>query len=312
MNAAIEASGIGKRYRRHASERPRTLKEAAIRGFRRPRNDWFWALDDVTFEVESGRTLGLIGSNGAGKSTLLRILADVEAPDRGRMRAGGRVGAILELGAGFHPELTGRENAVMASVVAGLSRREAIARLPEIIGFAQLEEFVDSPLRTYSTGMHARLAFAIAVHIDPEILLVDETLSVGDLAFQARCIDRIRAFKRAGVTSVIVSHDPTKIRDLCDEVVWLGGGRVVAHGPAMEITARYVSANAERTRRSTPHDVPVVETLSGTVGRRKRSSRPSDCSMGGGTRAPPSRTDPPSRSRSTTSCRRRGTTSTSA
>src|SRR5437867_7760852 len=157
MSPAIDASGIAKRYRRRASERPRTLKEAALRGFRWSRDDWFWALDDVTFAVDGGRTLGLIGANGAGKSTLLRILADVETPDRGSVRVGGRVGAILELGAGFHPELSGRENAVMASVIAGLSRREAIARLSDIVDFAQLEEFIDSPLRTYSTGMRARL-----------------------------------------------------------------------------------------------------------------------------------------------------------
>jgi lipopolysaccharide transport system ATP-binding protein len=264
MATAIEASGVGKRYRRHASNRPQTLKEALLRGFRGVHGERFWALDDVTFSVEAGRTLGLIGVNGAGKSTLLRILAAVESADRGSVRVEGRVGAILEIGAGFHPELTGRENAILASVIAGLSRREAIARLPEVVAFAQLEEFIDSPLRTYSTGMYARLAFAIASHVDPEILLIDEALSVGDLAFQARCIDRIQAFKRAGVTSIIVSHDATRIRDLCDEVLWLGHGRVIAQGPAMEITARYVSANAERTRRSTPKDAPVVETLSGT------------------------------------------------
>lgn len=265
MAATIRVSGVGKRYRRYASERPRTLKEAVIRGFG-PRGDGtFWALEDVTFSVERGRTLGLIGTNGAGKSTLLRILAGVEDPDHGTVAVDGRVGAILEIGAGFHPELTGRENAILSSIVAGLARRESVARLPEIIGFAQLEDFIDSPLRTYSTGMTARLAFAIASHIDPEVLLIDETLSVGDLAFQARCMERIREFKKGAVTIVIVSHDPSRIRDLCDEALWLGNGRVIAQGAPIEVTARYVSANAERTRRATPTDFPATETLGGTV-----------------------------------------------
>ena len=264
MTAAINVSSAGKRYRRYGAERPRTLKEALVRGFRSGGSDAFWALDDVTFRVERGRTLGLIGTNGAGKSTLLRLLADVEAPDRGAVTVDGRVGAILELGAGFHPDLTGRENAILASIVAGLSRREALSRFPEMVAFAQLEDFIDSPLRTYSTGMHARLAFAIASHVDPDVFLIDEALSVGDLAFQARCIERIRAFRKAGVTSVIVSHDPNRIRDLCDEVLWLDHGRVVAQGPPMEVTARYVSANAERARRSTPADAPTRETLDGT------------------------------------------------
>lgn len=263
MTAAVRVSAVGKEYRRYPPDRPRTLKEAALRGFRDVRGERFWALRDVSFDVERGRTLGVIGANGAGKSTLLRLLSAVERPDQGAIEISGRVGAILEIGVGFHPDLTGRENALLASVVAGLTRRDALARLPDLVAFAQLEDFIDSPLRTYSTGMSARLAFAIASHIDPEVLLVDEALSVGDLAFQRRCMERIREFKEAGVTSVVVSHDPTRIRDLCDEVVWLHEGRVVAKGPPMEVTARYVSSNAEQTRRMTPKDIPVHQTLGG-------------------------------------------------
>ena len=150
----------------------------------------------------------------------------------------GRIGALLELGASFHLELTGVENIMLSSVVAGLTRREARARLPDIVEFAQLEDFIGSPLRTYSTGMVMRLAFSIASHVEPDVLVVDEALSVGDLSFQQRCIERMYAFRAAGVTIMFVSHDPARIRELCDEVVWLRGGRVAAAGPPMEVTAR--------------------------------------------------------------------------
>jgi len=260
---AIGARALGRRYRRYATERPSTLKEAALRGFQGLRGEKFWALRDVSFDVEQGRTVGLIGANGAGKSTLLRLIGGVERPDEGSVAVHGRIGALLELGSSFHPELTGRENVTLAGVVAGLTRREVRKRMDEIIGFAQLEEFIDSPLRTYSTGMSTRLAFSIASHIEPEVLLVDEALAVGDLSFQQRCIDRIHEFRRAGVTIVIVSHDPNRIRDLCDEVIWLRGGRVAAAGAPTEVTGRYVRAQAEQTRRVTPHDVPVSYTPSG-------------------------------------------------
>jgi lipopolysaccharide transport system ATP-binding protein len=227
------------------------------------RGERFWALQEVSFDIKHGRTVGLIGANGAGKSTLLRIIGGVEKPDEGTIEVNGRVGALLELGSSFHPELTGRENMMVAGVVAGLTRREVRDRMDAIVSFAQLEGFIDSPLRTYSTGMTARLAFSIASHIDPEVLLVDEALAVGDLSFQQRCIDRIREFRRAGVTIVIVSHDPGRIRELCDEVVWLRDGRVAAAGPPMEVTAQYVQSQAEAARRLTPHDAPEAFTPAG-------------------------------------------------
>ena len=263
MSSAIGVSGLGKRYGRFAPDRPRTLKESALRGFRTGRRDRFWALRDVSFDVEPGRTVGIIGANGAGKSTLLRVLAGVERPDEGSVRVDGRVGALLELGASFHPELTGLENIILSGVVAGLTRSEVRARLDDIVAFAQLEGFIAGPLRTFSTGMVMRLAFSIASHVDPEILIVDEALSVGDLSFQRRCIERMYEFRRQGVTIVFVSHDPTRIRELCDEVVWLRGGKIAAQGPPMEVTSRYVQSQAEATRRLTPHGAAVAYTPAG-------------------------------------------------
>lgn len=263
MVRAITLHGVGKRYGRYSAARPQTLKETALRGFKTGRRERFWAVRDVSLDVEKGRTVGIIGANGAGKSTLLRLIAGVERPDEGTVAIGGRVGALLELGASFHPELTGLENIMLSSVVAGLTRREARARIPEIVGFAQLEEFIDAPLRTYSSGMAMRLAFSIASHVEPDVLIVDEALSVGDLSFQKRCIDRMYEFRGAGVTIVFVSHDPGRIRELCDEVVWLRGGHVAASGPPMEVTGRYVQSQAEAARHLTPEDVPDAYTPAG-------------------------------------------------
>ena len=263
MPAAIKLRSVGKRYGRTGADRPKTLKETALRGFRTGRKERFWAVQDVSLDVEAGRTVGIIGANGAGKSTLLRLIAGVERPDGGSVEVHGRIGALLELGASFHPELSGIENIMLSSVVAGLTRREARARLPQIVEFAQLEGFIESPLRTYSTGMVMRLAFSIASHVEPDVLIVDEALSVGDLSFQQRCIDRMYEFRASGVTIMFVSHDPGRIRELCDEVVWLRGGRVAASGPPMEVTARYVQSQAEAARRLTPANVPDAYTPRG-------------------------------------------------
>lgn len=263
MAAVITLRSVGKHYGRPSADRALTLKEAALGGFKAGRKERFWAVQDVTLDVERGRTVGIIGANGAGKSTLLRLIAGVERPDGGSVHVQGRVGALLELGASFHPELTGVENIILSSVVAGLSRREARARLPEIVEFAQLESFIDAPLRTFSTGMVMRLAFSIASHVEPDVLIVDEALSVGDLSFQKRCIERMYEFRASGVTIMFVSHDPGRIRELCDEVVWLRGGRVAAQGPPMEVTSRYVQSQAEAARRLTPQGVPDAYTPAG-------------------------------------------------
>jgi lipopolysaccharide transport system ATP-binding protein len=259
--AAVEVCGVTKTYRR---DLPRSLKDRLLHPAGGGQ-DRTVALRDVTLSVPASRTMGLIGHNGAGKSTLLRLIGGVGKPDAGSIDVCGRIAALFELGTGFHPELTGRESIEVAAVVAGMRRREARAAIEPVVAFAELEDYVDAPLRTYSTGMQARLAFAIASHIDPEVLLVDEALAVGDLAFQARCISRLREMQHAGTTILLVSHSPGLVAELCDEVAWLRGGRVVGVGAPHEVTARYRDAMEEETRRMTPDDVPDAWTPEGVL-----------------------------------------------
>lgn len=207
-----------------------------LRAFRRER---FLALNDISFEIPRGEAVGLIGPNGSGKSTTLALMAGVLRPQVGTIRTQGRVAPLLELGAGFHPELTGRENIVLNGVLLGLTRREVLAEMDEIIAFSELEPFLDQPLRTYSSGMVARLGFSVAAHLDPEILLIDEVLAVGDLRFQTKCRQKIDEFKRREVTIVLVSHSTGEIRRLCDRVLWLEQGRLIADGNADAILSRY-------------------------------------------------------------------------
>ncbi|MEY4705462.1 MAG: hypothetical protein RL042_1667 [Nitrospirota bacterium] len=211
----------------------------AIRSFKQERR---LVLEDVSFEIKRGETVGLIGSNGSGKSTTLALIAGVLFPQIGRIEVEGRICPLLELGAGFAFDLSGRENIILNGVLLGLTRREIIARLDEIIAFSELERFMDQPLRTYSTGMIARLGFSIAVHLDPEVLLIDEILSVGDLHFQLKCNDKIDEIKRRQVTIVLVSHSIEQIERLCDRVIWLAGGRVVGDGSPHLILPQYKQA----------------------------------------------------------------------
>jgi lipopolysaccharide transport system ATP-binding protein len=217
-----------------------------------------WALRDVSFEVFPGEMLGIVGANGAGKSTVLRLLGGVGRPTTGSMRTYGRIGALLELAGGFQGDLSGRENAVLGAVVAGLLKREAIERLPEIIRFAELEGFIDSPVRTYSTGMAMRLAFSVAVHTDPDIMLVDEFLSVGDIAFQAKCTDRISALREDGCAIVFVSHGMDQVRKLCDRALWLRRGVVMACDTAKAVAASYEQEMHAETLRRTPGFSPQL------------------------------------------------------
>ena len=187
MSVAISVENIGKQYYRRHPDRPRTIHEALLRGLRGLRAiETFWGLRNVSFTLSQGRMLGVLGRNGAGKSTLLRLLGAIDVPDEGQLQVHGRVGALLTLGAGFHPDLTGRENVFVSGVVHGLTRAEVRQRFDSIVAFAELEEFIDSPLRIYSTGMAMRLGFAVAIHMEPEILLIDEVLAVGDVSFQAQ------------------------------------------------------------------------------------------------------------------------------
>jgi homopolymeric O-antigen transport system ATP-binding protein len=237
---AIEARGLSKRYRRRANQRPRTLRYL----FERSERSEFWALRDLDFEVERGETLGVIGPNGSGKSTLLRLLAGVTEPTSGHLEVNDPVSGLLTLGEGFHPELSGAEGAVTGAILAGYRRRDAWRLLPHITEFAELAAEIDEPLRTYSDGQRLRLAFSVAIHIDPAILLIDEILAVGDLRFQERCLERIESMQRAGVTIVMATHNLSQVQRLCARAIWLEAGEVAAIGPAGEVSEAYRDAVA--------------------------------------------------------------------
>jgi lipopolysaccharide transport system ATP-binding protein len=253
MDYAVLVTGLSKQYYLYHADRPWTLHETFVKGFRRlqPR-ERFWALREVSFGLAPGRVLGLIGANGSGKSTLLRLIGGVGRPDEGSVELKQRVGALLDLGTGFHPDLTGRENVFVNGVISGLTRREVAARFDSIVDFAELEAFIDSPIRTYSTGMQMRLGFAIAVHAEPEILLIDEILSVGDHSFQRKCFERIARFKSAGCTIIFVSHETEVVREICDEALWLNGGRLISHGRPDEVIDQYITTADQAAGQSSP------------------------------------------------------------
>lgn len=259
---AIVASGLAKRFQRNKGRAP-TFKDLVLRGLAGQRKTTFWGLRDVSFSVLPGRTVGIIGPNGAGKSTLLRLVGGVGVPDCGKVSTRGRIGALLDLGSGLETDLTGRENVFIAGIISGMTRAEVQRRFDDIVAFAELEAFIDSPLRTYSSGMQMRLAFAVAAHIDPQVLLIDEVLAVGDLAFQRKCMDRIALFKQQGCTILLVSHEPSQIRSLCDEVIWLRGGEVVSHGPTEQVLEAYIASMEDLTRKRTPKHVPTVQLAGG-------------------------------------------------
>jgi len=241
--AAVVVDDVSKRFRLY-HERNRSLKAALLRGGR-ARYDEFWALRDVSLEIEEGTTFGLVGENGSGKSTLLKCIAKILRPDSGRIRTRGKMAALLELGSGFHPELSGRENVFLNGSILGLSKRDLTARFDDIVGFAGLERFIDQPVKNYSSGMYVRLGFSVAINIDPEILLVDEVLAVGDAVFQRRCHEKFADFRRAGKTVVMVSHAAEAMRTMCDQVAWLQDGRIVSQGRPEEVVDTYVDQGHE-------------------------------------------------------------------
>ena len=208
----------------------------------------FWALDDVSFSVNSGEKLGFLGTNGSGKSTLLRLISGIFPPDRGTIAVRGSVGALIAVGVGFHPHLTGRENVFLNGAILGMTRAELNSKLDEIIAFAEIGEFIDAPVSTYSSGMAMRLGFSIAIHRMPEIMLVDEILAVGDLAFQLRCQKRLAEYRQSGGTFIIVSHNMQLIRNTCDRVLWLDKGRIVDEGNVYEVCDRYEQELLRRSR----------------------------------------------------------------
>jgi len=258
MATAIDARGLSKSYRigeYHGGYD--TLRESLGRVAKRlarrehhHESHELWALHDVSFEAVEGEALGIIGRNGAGKSTLLKVLTRITSPTKGEAEIRGRVGSLLEVGTGFHPELTGRENVYMNGAILGMRQREITRKLPEIVEFAGIETFMDTPVKRYSSGMYVRLAFSVAAHFEPEIMLVDEVLAVGDAEFQKRCMGRMEDLGQSGRTVVFVSHNMQAVSQLCDRAIHLDGGRIVNDGPADEVVARYLqtvgAAGSER------------------------------------------------------------------
>jgi ABC-type polysaccharide/polyol phosphate transport system ATPase subunit len=232
----IEFSNVSKRFHRHAGK---LLRHHLTQIVRREHTEPFFALRDVSFTLEEGESLAVIGRNGAGKSTLLGLVAGLAQPDEGTVIVNGHVAALLELGSGFHPDLTGRENVRLNAALLGLSRKQTLAVFDSILDFSGISEFIDEPLRTYSTGMIMRLAFSVAVNTDPQIVLIDEVLAVGDAVFQAKCFDKLHEFRDAGKTLLCVSHSAPVIRQLCDRAIWLDHGELVMSGSAAEVAGAY-------------------------------------------------------------------------
>jgi len=240
VTSAVTVLKLGKCFRRYRTNRPRSIKESIFRGLRGMQPlDTFWALRNIDFEVDRGRILGIIGHNGAGKSTLLRMVGGIGRPDEGCIEVHGRTTGLLDLGAGFHPDLSGRENLYVNGIVAGLTRAEVHERFEAIVEFAELSKAIDSPLRTYSQGMRQRLGFAVATHTDPDVLLIDEMLAVGDQRFNRKCLDRIAQFRDAGCAIILVSHGLVAVRELCDEAIQLRQGEIVDRGPAEDVVLEY-------------------------------------------------------------------------
>jgi ABC-type polysaccharide/polyol phosphate transport system ATPase subunit len=236
---AISIEDVSKRFRLQ-TDKAHSVKELVTRRDRRRDADAFWALRDVSFEIPSGSMYALVGHNGSGKSTLLRCIAGIYRPTTGRVRVDGRISTLLELGAGFHPDLTGRENVYMNATILGMSKKQIDAAFDDIVGFAGVEEFIDSPVKIYSSGMYVRLGFSVAVHVDPEILIVDEVIAVGDAEFQRKCFDHLYGLRRKGVTIVVVTHGIATVEAMCDGAAWLDHGELQLTGTGPEVAAAYM------------------------------------------------------------------------
>jgi ABC-type polysaccharide/polyol phosphate transport system ATPase subunit len=240
---AIRLRNVSKRFILH-KQKPFLMREVMHRLLGRTgKGEAFWALRDFSLEVREGESLALIGHNGAGKSTFLGLVAGTLCPNEGEVQVRGRLGTLLELGAGFHPDLTGRENVYLNASILGLQRDEVDERFDRIVAFSELGQFIDVSLRQYSSGMQVRLGFSVAVHVDPDILIMDEVLAVGDESFQHKCLDKIEEFKAGGKTLLFVSHGMSNVKRLCERVVWLDHGRVRAVGPAGEVVEQYIRAS---------------------------------------------------------------------
>ena len=263
-SVVIQGEGLGKRYHRHVLQTSPLLRDDLARFlksplsfFRRPTEEAFWALRDASLEVREGEVLGLIGRNGAGKTTLLKILSRITRPTTGWAEIRGRVRSLLEVGTGFQGELTGRENTYLSGSILGMGKREIDRKFDEIVAFAEIDKFIDTPVKHYSSGMYVRLAFAVAAHLEPEILLVDEVLAVGDVNFQKKCLGKMGDVARAGRTVVLVSHQLNQIRRLAHRVVWVDDGKIRRDGSTHEVVSAYESAMARvESNNQSPHRGP--------------------------------------------------------
>ncbi len=268
---AVAVRGVSKRFRLHRGREVFTVKDLFVRGGRGGlfTGEELWALRDVTVALPRGRMVGIVGSNGSGKSTLLKLIGGILKPTNGTIAVAGRVSALIELGAGFHPEFTGRENVFVNGILLGLSRAEIRERFDDIVTFAGLDAFIDNPVKTYSSGMYMRLGFAIAVTVDPDILLIDEVLAVGDEAFQHKCVGKIQEFKARGKTILLVTHDLGSVNRLCDEAVWLAGGRLMGYGGTRQVVDQYLDhvASEEARALGAEHREAEAEAASGTAHR---------------------------------------------
>jgi ABC-2 type transport system ATP-binding protein len=234
---AVETTDLSKKFHIY-HDKANNLKERAIFWSRNKADD-FWALRGINLSIPRGMTMGLIGRNGSGKSTLLKIISRILYPTSGQVKVNGRVSTLLELGAGFHPDYTGRENIFLNASILGFSRKDIKEQMEDIIAFAELGDFIDNPVRNYSSGMYMRLGFSVAVHVQPDILLVDEVLAVGDLAFQEKCLAKIRSLQENGATIVLVSHSPKQVQAICNYAVWLDKGEIRLKGPAEDVSLAY-------------------------------------------------------------------------
>jgi ABC-type polysaccharide/polyol phosphate transport system ATPase subunit len=236
---AIAVESVSKRFRLY-NERAGSVKEKFTKN-RKARYEDFWAVDDISLEVPHGSVFGLVGHNGSGKSTMLKMMANIHKPTSGTIRTSGRISALLELGAGFHPDLSGRENVYLNAAILGLRTREVDAIFDEVVDFSGLSEFIDSPVRHYSSGMFVRLGFSVAVHVNPQILIIDEVIAVGDEQFQRRCFEHLYTLRRQGVTIVMVTHSLNLVRTMCDQAAWFDHGKLKTIGPGGEVVQAYIN-----------------------------------------------------------------------
>ena len=268
--AGIEVSRVSKIYRRYSQRKQfATLKSALLSRSLiknlRP-DETFTALNDISLTVPKGRTLGVIGRNGSGKSTLLKLVAGITKPSDGTVKVDGRISALIELGAGFHPEISGRENVFINGIMLGLTKREVTERFDEIVEFAEMKDFIDAPVKTYSSGMYMRLGFAVAIHVDPEVLLVDEVLAVGDEGFTHKCLDKFAEFKRRGKTILLVTHSLGMVERFCDEALWLDAGRIKGSGDPKRIVGAYITdVERQEERELAATDARAQESASAAI-----------------------------------------------